>query len=205
MKFQKTTIILVFLALGLGAFVYFSERKTNQERENIESTDQINKKPIFNWLEKDIQNLTIETQGKTLKFERTDPKNQPWEMTEPEKITASEPAISFLVNLLIESKINQSFVISKDRLADYGLEPPLARILIKLKNQQEHQVILGKSNFDNTLIYAQVDPENESANNPEIVLISKSFQYAVERDFDEWKQQQEEQKPNQEDSSPKEQ
>ena len=184
MKLKTTTIILVFLALGLGSFVYFSEIKGKQARENVEST----KKSIFNFAHRDIQTLVIDTEGKNLKFKRTTQETQPWKMTAPEDVPASDAAISFLVDLLIESKINQSFVIPQEQLADYGLVQPLAKILIKLKNQQEHRVILGNSNFDNTLIYARVDPSSQPQDRVEIVLLSKSFQHAVERDFDDWKQ-----------------
>ena len=201
MKLKTTTIILVFLALGLGSFVYFLEINGKQEQENVEST----KKQIFNFTDRDIQTLVIETEGKNLKFERTTQETQPWKMTDPEDIPASEAAISFLVDLLIESEINQSFVITQEQLADYGLVQPLAKILIKLNNQQEHRVILGGSNFDDTLIYAQVDPSTEPQDPIEIVLLSKNFQYAVERDFDEWKQQLEDDKASEQTSSENEQ
>lgn len=47
-------------------------------------------------------------------------------------------------------------------------------------------MILGKSNFDDTQIYAEVIfPEKEKIK-PQIYLVSKSFQYALERNFDEW-------------------
>ena len=67
---------------------------------------------IFNFTDRDIQTLVIETEGKNLKFERTTQETQPWKMTDPEDIPASEAAISFLVDLLIESEINQSFFIT---------------------------------------------------------------------------------------------
>ncbi len=197
MKLKTTTIILVFLALGLGSFVYFLEIKGKQAQEKVEST----KKQIFNFVAQDIQTLVIETEGKKLKFERTNQATQPWKMTEPEDTPASEAAISFLVDLLIELEINQSFAITQEQLADYGLVQPLAKILIQLNNQQEHRVILGGSNFDNTSIYAQVDPATEPQDSIDIVLLSKNFQYAVERDFDEWKEQPPDTEANEQTSS----
>jgi hypothetical protein len=188
MKLQRTTIILIILALGLGAFVYFTEIQTKKARETVENQEQDPQKLIFNFAKNDLKTLIIETQGKTLKFEQTEAKTQPWKMIEPEKLTANEPTLSFLINLLIELKTNQAFVINKEQLKDYGLDQPMAKIFIELKNQQKHELILGKPNFDDTLIYAQVDPHQQTEDNLKIILVSKSFQYAVERDLNDWKQ-----------------
>jgi hypothetical protein len=71
---------------------------------------------------------------------------------------------------------------------DYGLANSQKKIQIILKNGDSYQMILGIPNFNDTQIYAEVifppSKEEQSA----IFLVSKSFQYAIERDFEEWKQ-----------------
>jgi hypothetical protein len=188
MKLKSTTIVLILFALGLGGFIYFVEIKNKLKSENIENAENEIMPKLFNFSEKDIKILTIQTEKTVLKFEQTEDKTKPWQMIEPEKVTASEPSISFLTNLLIEAKKNQTFVINKNQLMEYGLDKPIAKILIGLKNQQEKQIILGKPNFDDTLIYAQINPQQQNENSQEIILVSKSFQYAVNREFNDWKQ-----------------
>lgn len=187
MKLKATTIVLIVSTLGLGSFIYWVEIKGKSNQENIENVEEILTPKIFNFTEKDIKTLVIETEGKTLKFQQTENKTKPWEMIKPEKAIASEPSLSFLTNLLVEGKKKQIFIVKKKELIEYGLDKPIAKILIKLNNEQEKEIILGKSNFDNTLIYAQINPQAQDENSIEIILVSKSFQYAVTRDFNDWK------------------
>lgn len=188
MKLKTTTIILIMLALGLGIFVYFVEIKGKHKTENVENNTTNSPVKLFNFTDEEIKTLVIEIQGKTLKFEHTEDTTKPWQMIQPENVTASDASVSFLVNLFKEASSNQNFVITKEQLIDYGLDKPIAKILIELKNAEKHEIILGKPNFDNTLIYAQIDSDKEVNESPKIVLISKSFQYAVERNFEDWKQ-----------------
>lgn len=199
MKLKTTTIVLLLVCVGLGTAVFLAERikTSNQERlENQQSKENL----IFDFGEKEIKTLTIETQGKTLKFEQTSDQFQPWKMLAPEQVIASEPSVSFLVNLLVDGKANQSFIVPKEQLSDYDLDQPFAKILITVKKEnqevKEYQLFLGKPNFDDTLIYAQVSAPDLGENQAKIVLVSKSFQYAVERDYEDWKQTQEEKNPN---------
>ncbi|MDB9484136.1 DUF4340 domain-containing protein, partial [Dolichospermum circinale CS-537/05] len=72
-------------------------------------------------------------------------------------------------------------------LSEFGLDKPVATIDIKLKNQQSHQLILGKAEFNNRFLYAQADA-NQNLN---LLLVSQDFFNAVNRDISEWKQRKE--------------
>ena len=189
MKLQRTTVFLIILTLGLGSFIYFTEIRGKQGQETLANKEEEKaKKPLFNFSKDEIKFLTIETQDQILKFEQTEDKTQPWKMIQPDQVTASEASLSFLLNLFIEVKNRQVFNTNKEELKEYGLAQPQTKILIELKDQQQYEISLGKSNFDDTLIYAQVDPNEEQSENIEVILVSKSFQYAVERDLNDWKQ-----------------
>ncbi|MGH2414829.1 MAG: DUF4340 domain-containing protein, partial [Microcystaceae cyanobacterium] len=153
------------------------------QREEIQAKQQ----RIFDFEEQDIKNLKIEVHGKTLEFERTQDVNQPWQMKQPENVPASNAAVSFLVNLLNIGKSDRTFKISSEQRQDYGLDQPLARVEIQLKNQEKHELILGKPDFENRFIYAQVAPQNQPARELSIILVPRDFQYAVERELKEWK------------------
>ena len=184
MKLQKSTLVLVFSALILGSFVYFYEIQGKEKREEIQSQQ----KQIFDFSEEDIQKLTIDTSEQTLEFERTENDKQPWQMKQPEDVPASDASVSFLLNLLVEEKSENNFRINAQESEEYGLDLPSATVKVQLKNQETHQLILGKPDFEDKFIYAQVDPPQSTELEIEISLVSKDFQYAVERDLAEWKQ-----------------
>ncbi len=186
MKLQKTTIILIILALGLGTFIFITETKKKTDENQVENSSENLTIPLFNFTKNDLQNLIIESQNKTFEFEKIDSKIESWQMIKPEKVKANDASLSFLINLLVESKIKENFTITKDKLIDYGLDKPIGKIIITLKNQEKYELLLGKSNFDNSLIYAYKNVNNQD-NNIEIILISKSFQYGIQRELNDWK------------------
>ncbi len=189
MKLQKTTLILLGLAVTLGSFVYFSEVKNTNQPLAIQNE----RREIFDFQEADIKQLTIEIDGKTLEFERINRNNSSnWQMLKPENTPANDGVVVFLLNLLARGKSERSFNVSANNLNLYGLQPFNTVITILLNNRQKHQLVLGKSDFENKLIYALADPTDLAKEDVEIILISKNFQYAIlERTLDDWKRSQE--------------
>jgi hypothetical protein len=184
MKLQKTTLILVILALGLSSLVYFYEFHNRENLENIQASKNL----IFTFKEEDIKKINIDNHGKSVKFETTENEGEKWQMKEPESSKASAAALSYLINLLVEGKSDRSFTITPSQLEEYGLDKPLAKVTITLNNQQEHRLVLGKTDFEDKLIYALVDPNNSNPQKFEVRLVSKDFQYAVDRELNEWKE-----------------
>ncbi len=194
MKLQRTTWILVALALVLGGGVYFYEIQVKPKQEAI----QAKQKQIFDFEEKEIKRLTIEKEEQVLEFERTDDENNPWQMKQPEDVSASDASVSFLLDLLVEGKSDRSFTIPRNQSKEYGFEQPLATVKVQLENQENHELILGKTDFNEQFLYAQADPPSETEQELEIMLVPKNFQYAVEREFEEWKQTEEDSEPTSE-------
>lgn len=184
MKLQKTTLIWLIFALVLGSFVYFNQIKYSQESASIQNE----KRKIFNFKEEDIQQLIIETEGETLKFERTNDRQSNWQIKQPKDVPANNGVVAFLLNLLVQEKSDRTFTVSIDNLNRYDLQPPRGIITIILNNLEKYQLILGKSDFENKFIYARVDPIDSGNKNVNIVLVSKNFHYAVlERSLEDWK------------------
>jgi hypothetical protein len=187
MKLQKTTWVLVTIAVLLGGVVYINEIQRQSQSEDTQS----NEKQIFTLKEEDIQALTIETNKETLKFERTGKEDRPWQMKQPEDVPASDASLAFLLNLLVKGKSDRTLTISPEQTKEYGLDKPLAKLDIQLKNEKKHQLILGNTDFEGQSLYAQVDPPRQSNQDLKVILVSKDFQFAIERDLSEWKQQEE--------------
>ncbi|NMG06354.1 hypothetical protein DP117_05500 [Brasilonema sp. UFV-L1] len=184
MKLQRTTLILILLALGLGGFVYFHEIKGTPQQQEIKQKQQ-----IFSFKEDDVQSLTVKTQTLTLNLERNDKSNEPkWLIKSPEVAPASNAIVGYLINLLVEGKSERIVSISGNQLTEFGLDQPQATIDVKLKNQKTHQLILGKPDFNRRFLYAQTDPSVKQNGNTGVLLVSTDFENAVNRELSEWKQ-----------------
>jgi Domain of unknown function (DUF4340) len=72
MNLQRTPLILLLIALGLGGFVYCSEFKQSPPPETSQP-----QQPIFGFQEADIQALTIQSTRNTLSLEKGAPTPSP--------------------------------------------------------------------------------------------------------------------------------
>ena len=154
MKLPRTTLILILLALGLGGFVYFYEIKGATQREEIKDK----KQQIFSFAADDVQSLTVKTKKLTLNLERnTQSSNPKWLIKSPVSEPANDAIVSYLMDLLVKGKSDRTLSTPANQLGEFGLDQPQATINITLKNQKTHQLILGKSDFNNRFLYAQAD------------------------------------------------
>ncbi|MBU7585675.1 MAG: DUF4340 domain-containing protein [Nostoc sp. TH1S01] len=185
MTIPKTTLILVLLALGLGGFVYFHEIRGATQQEEIKAKQQ----QIFTFAEDDVQSLTVKTKTYTLMLERNSQGSNPkWLLKSPVSEPANDAIVSYLMDLLVKGKSDRIISTSTNQLTEFGLAQPNATIDIKLKNQQTHQLILGKSNFNNRFVYAQADSATQPNGNINVLLVSTDFANAVNRELSEWRQ-----------------
>lgn len=183
MKLRKTTWILLGLVILLGGWVYVYTSQDHQTQETLTQ----NQRKLFNFNREDIQRLLITTPNTTLEFTTTNNQITPWQMKQPENTIANSATVSFLLDLLVGGKSEKTFTVPIKQKKEFGLELPQATITIDLKNQQTHQLILGKTDFEDQFLYAQVDPKNTQQ--LQVSLVDKSFQYALDRDLSEWKQE----------------
>ena len=198
MKLQRTTLILVLVALGLGGFVYFYEIQAAPQREAAKTKAQ----KIFDFEKDQIQAFTIKNSTETLRFERVNQKADEkskissWQMTEPIKSPASDPSVSYLLDLLVQGKNNRTITVPVSQISDYGMDKPFSTVQITLKNQKTPQLILGKPDFNRSFLYAQIDSPPNQPQTLQLALIPIDFEYAVTRPLSEW--QAKDEKPKQE-------
>ena len=184
MKFNRTTIVLLMVSLGLGGVVYLTEIRPDGFSLSRQDEESEEKATIFPFVSEDIIRIMINTGETNLSLQKQD---ENWLMTQPEKEIANEAAIVFLLNLFPQAEGKLDLPVTEARRKEYGLHQSVQTIEVTLANNDRYKLILGDANFDNTQIYAQVTFP-DSANKPSsIFLLSKSFQYAIERDFNEWK------------------
>ncbi len=105
-----------------------------------------------------------------------------------EKVYANEAYVSFLLEQLVSERSQQTLTATPEQIKEYGLNPPVAIIEVILKDQRIYQMILGKSEFSGNAIYAQVNPPLPETQNQTVLVVSKNFEYAVDRTIEDWKQ-----------------
>lgn len=184
MKLQRTTLILLLLALGLGGFVYFYEIQGATQRQEAKAQ----KQKIFSFNEEQVQSFTVKNKNHTLKFELSNQSGFPkWQMKQPSDTPASDASVSYLLNLLVSGKSDRTLSVPVAQLREYGLDRPGATVEVRL-NQKTHRLILGKPNFDRSFLYAQADPPTQATGQVDVLLVSTDFENAVNRSLPEWKQ-----------------
>ena len=187
MKLKKSTWFLLILAFCLGSWVYFYEIKHTERIDRALEQQQ----QIFNFTEDEIKKITITQAENILTFERTENSDRPWQMKQPEDIPANEGTIAFLLDLMVKGKSDRSFTTPAADLTQYGLDESATKINIELKDEKSHEITLGNANFNDSSVYAQIDSNiNAEANSDSettVILVSKNWLYAVDRDLSEWK------------------
>ncbi len=180
MKLPKTTMGLLISAILLSIGVSWYEFQGKERQEEVKKNEQ----KIFEFEEEDIQKLTLIQNKDILQFERTNNPERPWKMTQPQSTTANDAVVAFLLNLLVEGTSDRRFTVPASQLKEYGLEKPFATIIVDLKNLKTHQLQLGLPNYQDQLIYAKVADRKQPE--AEILLVSKDFQFALDRELKEW-------------------
>lgn len=191
MKLQRTTLILILLALGLGGFVYFYEIRGASQREEAKQKQQ----QIFNLAADDIQSLTINKNNATINIERNTTQPPKWLLKSPVSAPANDASVSYLIDLLVKGVQNRTISTSANQLGEFGLDQPLATIEIKLKNQKNHRLTLGKPDFNRRFLYALIDQNTQPNSQVNVSLISTDFENAVNREQSEWQQPEENKTP----------
>lgn len=184
MKLTRSTWLLLLLAAILGALVYLDEiRREHPSRSKVAVETQQQK--LFDFDLEAIQRIVIQRSPATLELVKNSDKSATFSLKQPEEFLVNEGVMAFLLNLIEQGTSDRQIAVSPAQLAQYGLEPPVATITIELKNQQTHQILLGKATINPEVIYAQINPTQDSSPT-EVLLVSKNWHYAIERDLQEW-------------------
>ena len=185
MKLQRTTLVLVLLAILLGGFVYFYEFQWKSQQAEVKKKQQ----QLFSFKEDDVKSLKITTPSETITLERAPESDKTkWLMKSPEKVPANDGTAAYLLNLLETEKSDRTLNSPASQLGEFGLKQPQATIDITLNNQKTHKLVVGnKPSFNNSLVYAQKNLATKPDGNTEVILVSNKFENAVKRSLSEWK------------------
>ena len=189
MKLQRSTVILVAIALLLGGAVLFTQaRQTGGSRPTTAQGDTATS-PVFDFEEADVVDLRIETADQTVVFEKDEAGF--WQMVEPEEQPAEAAAIAFLLSGLVTDGLVQTTTIDAANQAEFGLDDPFATVELTLADDTTHRLILGDPDFSGQNYYALTDPDTfplpEDAGDTEVAIVTANIFNGVDRPLEEWK------------------
>ncbi|MEM6518888.1 MAG: DUF4340 domain-containing protein [Cyanobacteria bacterium P01_D01_bin.71] len=188
MKLQRSTVILVAIALLLGGVVLFTQARQSVNRGSTTAQGDREASPVFDFEETDVVGLKIETDDQPLVFEKDDAGF--WQMVEPEAQPAEEAAIAFLLSRLVTDGLVQTTTADAVNQAEFGLDNPFSVVELTLADNTTHTLILGSADFSGQNYYALIDPEAfplpEDAGDVDVAIVTENIFNGVDRPLEEW-------------------
>jgi hypothetical protein len=154
----RRVLVLGILAGVLGGYAYV----TTPEKKTVgaEATKKTERAVLDFEVEK-VSKIDLVFEGQHLVCERT---AEGWKQVSSETPIRQDAVEDFLSNL--KKLVNLGEVESGSTyLSEYGLQPPVGRIVLRVEGVGERTLTIGKHNPVQTSLYAQV---NES---PQVVLV----------------------------------
>ncbi len=158
---KRSTLIVLLIALALGAYVYFYEMKSGKGRDEEEAS-----KPAFTFKSEDVAAINLISNNQTIALETN---GKDWTITQPVKTNADQTAVESLLSGVASATIDRSLVMTPSLQAASGVAQPAVTIDVKLKNGTQHKLLLGRKDPTDAGVYAQIDQ------NPNVLLLPASL------------------------------
>ena len=170
MRFKGTLVLLLVFG-ALGGYVYFSDFYNKEARDKQEEAN----KRLFGGEVKDVEEITLEYEGKTITAIRKDEKT--WEITNPGGLEADSETWDQLATSFVEIQKDEVVSAQKADLAPFGLDKPAIVVRVKLKGGTASGLLVGAENPKKTFQYAK------RADNDEVFLVSTSGASSFKKSF----------------------
>ena len=161
MRRGRSFLILVVLALGLGAYIFFVESK----RDPSSTTAEAKKEKVFTVDSSKFDEVEVKAaSGETTTLKKV---NGLWEIVKPESLPTDSAEIGSLLTTLDTLEVQRVVVENPASAAEYGLDP--ARIAVSFKAAGEpapKKLLIGNKTPTGGDLYARVDGQ------PRVFLIS---------------------------------
>jgi hypothetical protein len=158
MRGGRSFLILLVVALGLGAYIYFVESKRTP-------SDTPKKDKVFTADTSKIDTIEVHAasgETTTIKKNGTD-----WQIVAPETMDADASTVSSLVSTLESLEVNRVVEDNPASVKDFGLEPPKYSVAFKLAGDSTfHRLNVGDKTPTGADVYARVEGQ------PKLFLIA---------------------------------
>ena len=143
MRGLTTTILLVLVLAGLGAYIYFVDSK--RPAGGVEE-----KQKVFTVAADKIQEMTVTSAGETTTLRKQD---GAWKITAPVTADADSTEVSNVTNAIAALEVNRVVDENAQNLADFGLAEPAIKVAYKAEGGSG-EVHLGSKTPTQSDMYA---------------------------------------------------
>jgi hypothetical protein len=166
---KKSTLIVLVLAVGLGAWAYYSEIRHPQPPAADESAP----KNLFHFDSLDVASVRLERPDGNVELER---RENDWVVTQPLATHADKRAADSLASALAMATSSRTLAAGPERWKEYGLDSPALTVAIRAKKGEQHRLRFGGKDFSGDSVYAVLDDGAQSGGKmssaKEILLVS---------------------------------
>jgi hypothetical protein len=149
MRRERSFLILLVLGIGLGAYIYFVERKRPP-------SDEPEAKPkVFADLQADqIEELVVSAGGDKTTLAK---KDGTWHIVQPITAPADETEVSGITGALTSLERVETVIDNASSVKEFGLDPPKAEIAFRKQGSKEPQrLLIGERAPTGAELYARL-------------------------------------------------
>ena len=154
MRFKGTSILFVLFVV-LGAWVYFTEYRGREERQQQEEA----KKKAIQVEQKDITEISLVYPDRTITGIKKGEKE--WQITSPSGLEADPDEWDQLASNITRIEREETVAENAQDLAPFGLNNPVVKVNARLADGKTIEVLIGGENPKKTSNYAKLGDANE--------------------------------------------
>jgi hypothetical protein len=159
----RSTVVLILLLIGLGAYVYWVEVPKSQEEAK--------KKTILDFKPDDVTAVSLAYSDREVVMKKS---GEDWRLTKPLDAAADSTTVKNLINAIAEAEVKKTFDDASD-LAQYGLDQPFAKVTVTVKDKELPTILVGKSTPVGYSAYAK------KADEPKVLLTTSAFRSGMDK------------------------
>jgi hypothetical protein len=160
----RSTILLILVLAGLGAYVYFVEYpKAEQEAK---------KKTLFEFKADDATQLTLDYGDHKIILKKT---GNDWRLTAPLDAPADATTVKNLVSAIADCEVKRDLKDASPDLSLYGLDKPFVTVTVKVGDKDLPAFMVGKNTPVGFSTYVQ------RADDKKVQLTNSAFRSGVDK------------------------
>jgi hypothetical protein len=169
MRGGRSFLVLLVVALGLGAYIYFVESKRDPAGASVVAGEK-----VFGIETGTIEEVRIEaTSGERTTVRKTGDR---WQIVEPAALEADTTAVSSLASTLESLESERTVDENPESVAAYGLEPPRLTVAFKVAGEPvERRLLIGERTPTGSDLYARVEGD------PKLILIASYIEDSLNK------------------------
>lgn len=161
----RTTLILLLLLAGLGAYLNFVELPRAREKEK--------KRTLYSFEEDDVTSLKLAYADREIEVNKD---GETWRLAKPVAATGDSVAIKSLVSAIVSGEVSKELADAATDLSVYGLDSPFVTLTVGLKDDpQPPRALLGKTTPVGAATYAMREGEKN------VLLTSSSLRSSLDK------------------------